>query len=375
MHRRKILTSALAGLGAMTLAACGGDSSSDLPASVADRAKRKGSSSTPASSTTAASPPAAASSTTAASSGNETVLTDTSFGVKGDGTTNDRVALQNAIDGSVGKVLLITGKSRIDVKGLDLRTNTHIRFATGASIKLLAHNSSSYQMMRIWDVSNVVVENAYLDGSKELNSATNNPNGDANGVGFSICGASNVTLTAPTTISMWGDGIYLANSWYTVTTPPSNVTVTNHVASGCRRQGVSITSGKNITFQSPNWSNISGSLPCAGLDIEPDNNNAVLQNISIVSPVTNNCQYGVLIYLGALAGPNAQNISITITNHHDTGARHAGMEIGGGSWNGYSVKGNITVTSPTYTKAAYGYELDTWQSGGPTISVTNITQN
>jgi hypothetical protein len=375
LHRRKLITSALAGLGAMTLAACGGGSSSDLPSSVADRARRKGSSSTPASSTTAASTPAAASSTTAASNSNETVLTDTSFGVKGDGTTNDRVALQNAIDASVGKVLLITGKSRIDVSGLDLRNNSHIRFASGASIKLLPHNSSSYQVLRIWDVSNVIVENAYLDGSKELNSAYNNPNSDANGVGFSIAGASNVTLTAPTTIDMWGDGIYLANSFYTVTNPPQNITVNNHVATGCRRQGVSITSGSNITFNSPNWSNIAGSAPSAGLDIEPDNNNAVLQNINIVSPTTSNCHYGILIYLGSFAGPQSKQISINISNHHDTAAGHCGMEINGGVWNGYSVTGSIVCTSPTYTNSPAGYELDTWNAGGPTISVTNITRN
>jgi len=100
------------------------------------------------------------------------VLIDVSFGVKGDGITNDRVALQAAIDGSVGQILLITGQSRIDTTGLTLRANTHIRFAQGASIKLLAHNTDSYQMMRIWDVSNVTIESPYLDGSKSLNAAT-----------------------------------------------------------------------------------------------------------------------------------------------------------------------------------------------------------
>ena len=77
------------------------------------------------------------------------VLLDTSFGVKGDGSTNDRAALQRAIDGSVGQILLITGKSRIDAAGLTLRTNSHVRFASGASIKLLSHNTETYEIMRL----------------------------------------------------------------------------------------------------------------------------------------------------------------------------------------------------------------------------------
>jgi hypothetical protein len=353
----------------VTLAGCGGGSSADDDA-IANRARKGGGGSA------AASSPAAASAPTPASSPDTVpVVTDTSFGVKGDDVTNDRIALQKAIDATVGKILLITGKSRMDVAGLDLHTNTHIRFASGASIKLLAHNSDNYQMFRVWDVQNVTIESPTLDGSKELNSAYNDPNSNGNGEGISIAGATNVNITSPTTIDMWGDGIYIANSFYTLTNISSEITVTNHLANGCRRQGATITSGKDITFQSPVWENVGGTAPSAGLDIEPDDDNAVLQNIQIISPTTTNCHYGILIYLAALPGPTSKTVTITISNHHDTAAGHAAMEIGGGTWNGHVVTGQITSSSPTYTKSAYGYELDTWQKGGPTISVTNITQN
>jgi hypothetical protein len=369
------------------LASCGGSNGDANDSADVNRMRGRGanagaSSSSAASSSNAAS---AASSTQAASSPVKTgaqsspdtvpVVSDTSFGVKGDGVTNDRVALQKAIDGTVGQILLITGSIRIDAAGLDLHTNTHIRFASGASIKLLAHNTDTYQMFRVWDVQNVTIESPYLDGSKELNSALNNPNDGGEGMGISIAGATTINITSPTTIDCWGDGIYIANSFYTLTNISSEVTITNHHATGCRRQGATIASGKDITFQNPVWENIGGTLPSAGLDIEPDNNNGVLENIQIISPVTINCHYGILIYLAALPGPTQKNVTISISNHHDTGAGDVAFEVGGGTWNGHVVTGQIKSSSPIYTSSHLGYVLETWNSGGPTVSVTNITTN
>ena len=86
-----------------------------------------------------------------------------------------------------------------------------------------------------------------------------------------------------------------------------NITVNSHHASGCRRQGVSIISGSGITFNTPLWENIGGTQPGAGLDIEPNDNTAVIENIRIVSPTTKNCAGGgILIYFGFFAGPVAR---------------------------------------------------------------------
>ena len=54
----------------------------------------------------------------------------------------------------------------------------------------------------------VLLENPHVDGSKELNSAT----GGEWGMGISIAGSTDVTITIPRTINCWGDGIYIANS-------------------------------------------------------------------------------------------------------------------------------------------------------------------
>ncbi|TDY22985.1 hypothetical protein B0G81_3307 [Paraburkholderia sp. BL6665CI2N2] len=374
--RRKFLTSLLAGGGAFVLAACGGGGDAASPDAVADRYRRGGGASNPsgASSSSGASAPATASSPAAASSpagassptSTQGVLLDTSFGVKGDGTTNDRVALQRAIDGSIGQILLITGKSRIDVAGLDLRTNSHVRFASGASIKLLAHNTDTYEILRLADVDNVTLESPYLDGSKELNSAKSGEWG----MGISINGATNCTITSPTTINCWGDGIYINNSDKKSNGYSTNITVNSHHATGCRRQGVSIISGSGITFNSPLWENIGGTAPGAGLDIEPNDNSAVFQNIRIVSPTTNNCAGGgINVYFGFFPGPVNKTVSISITGHTDTGSPGGSFNVQGLQLNGYVVNGSITSANPVWKKT--GLSLEDWDKGGPTVTVSN----
>ena len=350
--RRKFLTGLALTGGSVLLAGCGGgsDGTSGSGAVVNDQA-------------------------TAAAAVTPTVVVNAStFGVKADGKTNDRIALQNAINGSIGKILLISGQVRIDVAGIDLRTNSYVRFAQGATIKLLAHNSTFYQVMRIWDVQNVTVENATLDGSKELNSATPNANSGGGGMGFSIAGASNVTLTAPTTINTWGDGIYIANSYSSKKTVPTNINVTQHVANGCRRQGVSIISGNGVTFTNPLWENIAGTNPSAGLDIEPNSNADVLQNIKIISPTTRNCQFGIDIYLANLPGPIAKTVTIDISNHTDYAASHVGFNVSGLHLNGNTVTGHIASNSPTFVGSKVGYALGGYDMAGPSVEVTNITK-
>ncbi|SAK60669.1 Pectate lyase superfamily protein [Caballeronia temeraria] len=381
--RRKVLSTLVFGTGSLVLTACGGGGNS--PAGAGASNKTSPGTNTGSQDTSGAAPSTATSPSTATgaqsasdaspgkssgtSSASDTipngVLTDVSFGVKGDGTTNDRVALQAAIDGSVGQVLLITGQSRIDSTGLTLRSNTHIRFAQGASIKLLAHNADSYQMMRVWDVSNVIIESPTLDGSKSLNAATSGEWG----MGISIAGGSNVTITSPTTINCWGDGIYIANSYNDSGVTSKAVTISNHLADGCRRQGATIISGDTITFDNPVWRNIAGTAPQAGLDIEPNDNTAVLRAIRIVNPTTLGCAgAGIQVFLGSLAGPVARTVDIQITNHIDSDPDDCPFSVGGLYPSGYIVTGAITSTNPVWKQ---NWFMGDWIPAGPTISVVN----
>jgi hypothetical protein len=309
----------------------------------------------------------------AAQSPRETVVTDTSFAVKGDGLTNERASLQAAIDRSVGKTLLITGKCRIDASGLSLRSGSRVRFAPGASIKLLPHSEAFYQIVRIWDVDDVVLEHATLDGSKELNAAPNDPHNGGYGMGVSIAGSTNVTLVSPITVGCWGDGIYIANSYTRKDKWSSGIKVFDHRAYRCRRQGVSIISGANIVFERPIWESIGGTMPSAGLDIEPNSNLDVLENIRVLSPTTRNCRTGILMYLQGLVGPRSKVVQIAITHHRDEGATVAPLNISGLELTRYSVKGRILIDSPTWVSSRLAtFKSDNYDRvRGPEIVVTN----
>ncbi|QIN62836.1 hypothetical protein SBC1_28530 [Caballeronia sp. SBC1] len=309
----------------------------------------------------------------ASSPARNAVLMDKAFGVKGDGRSNDRSSLQAAIDQSLGQTLMITGDCRIDAVGLALRSGSRVRFAPGASIKLLPHNASFYQIMRIWDVRDVILEGATLDGSRELNAAPNDPHNGGYGMGISIAGSSNITLISPTTTGCWGDGIYIANSYSSKSTWPSDIRVLDHRASRCRRQGVSIISGANIVFERPVWESIGGTLPSAGLDIEPNNNLDILHDIRIESPTTRNCRTGILMYLQMLAGPKPQYVQIKITDHRDEASAFAPLDISGLELKGAVVKGRIVIDSSKWVSP----RLSTLRSEdydrvhGPQIIVSN----
>lgn len=116
---------------------------------------------------------------------------------------------------------------------------------------------------------------------------------------ISIRGCKNVTIKNLKLLSSGGDGIYIAGSKknnYSL-----NILVDNIMAVDNYRQGLSLISGKNIQITRSVFSETSGTLPSAGVDIEPNSPRDIIQNVIFQDcKFVNNDNAGVLISLHQL---------------------------------------------------------------------------
>lgn len=292
------------------------------------------------------------------------------------GTAGDmRARLQLAIDSAVGKTFrlnaglwqmtpLPNGNPTVGLC-LDVPSDIRIVFDAGAKIELTAHDHTIYQMFRVWGRENVAIEGAVLDGRKDLNASATGEFG----MGIDIRSSKRVHLIRPVTKNMWGDGIYLGQQADVVS---EDIVIDSHLADGCRRQGMSLVSCAYLTVNSPEWKNISGTNPSAGLDIEPNGNNNLLIGIRINNPRTNNCAgMGIKIDLALLVdgvSPVAQYVDIVINGHVDYGsAVGAGVFRAGVA---AAIQGEIVFNDPVWKhSSANAFVSEDWASIGPAVQL------
>ena len=240
-----------------------------------------------------------------------------------------------------------------DQYGVSVPAKSRIIFEKGASFELLSYGAyDNYQVIAVYDVTDVYLENPTVNGRKDLRAANatftasitgtvmtvtavasgtiavgqkvivsgiaygtsissfgtgSGGTGTYNlsitnsitsqtittfqgeaGMGISIRGSSQVIVRSPTTTNCWGDGMYLGQSTTGGQAYVEDVHVYNHISDSNRRQGMSIISAKNTHVYDAVWQNILGTAPSAGLDIEPNSNTCFFENVRIYNPKTYN---------------------------------------------------------------------------------------
>ena len=137
-------------------------------------------------------------------------------------------------------------------------------------------------MFRIWDVENIRIEGygATLKMNKQEYIDLNDSEFRH---GFNIGSATNITIEGLTIIDTGGDGILISKSF----SPSSqknyseNITIKNCIMDNNYRQGISIVSIKNGEISNCILSNTNGTLPEAGIDVEPDDPSERIENLNI----------------------------------------------------------------------------------------------
>jgi len=192
------------------------------------------------------------------------------YGAKGNGTSDDTLAIQNAIDyiSSVGggTVNVDSGTYLINPDvSINMKSNIQLSLTGDAILKSLASGRVNSEIINIVNVNNVNVIGGKIIGDRYIHTGT----GGEWGMGVNVAGSSNVNITGINITDCWGDGIYIGG------VSSSNVVIYSVISNNNRRQGMSITNAKNIAVANSEFKNTNGTLPQAGIDIEPNINETV----------------------------------------------------------------------------------------------------
>jgi polygalacturonase len=199
-------------------------------------------------------------------------------GAKGDGHTDDTVAIQAAIDavgGTQGTVLVPDGTYLINAvhrETLKLKSDMTLRLAKGAVLKAIPNDEKRYAILHISGVSNISVVGGTLLGERDKHIGEEGQGG----MGIRIDnGAAHISISGVTATAMWGDGFYIDDA--------HDVTLCGVTADGNRRQGLSIIEADGVLVKNSVFQNTAGTPPSAGIDLEPDERAQAITNVRIQS--------------------------------------------------------------------------------------------
>ncbi len=196
-------------------------------------------------------------------------------GAIGDSMTDDTDAIQSALDDH-DSVYIPEGIYLIDIdKALQLNDNQILVLSDKAILKAKPTATGFNNVIYIDGRDNVVVTGGRIVGDRHEHLGSTGEWG--HGI-FVRGGATNIHISHMHISDCWGDAIEIGD---TEGMPPAEgVTIDNIVADGNRRQGLSITNAVNVVVRNSVFKNTNGTLPEAGIDIEP-NKGCVTEDILI----------------------------------------------------------------------------------------------
>lgn len=229
------------------------------------------------------------------------------FGALGDGKTDDTKAFEDAIahlGKSGGLVDVPAGIYMIDAtRSINLKDNINLTLARDTHLKAIPNKSSSFSILTVKNAINVGISGGNLVGERDQHMG----NAGEWGMGLTIRNSTDVVVKNIISRDNWGDGFYVGDA-------SANIEFCSVEASRNRRQGMSITSGKNIRIEKSVFKNTFGAKPQAGLDIEPNENQSV-QRVHIQdSEFSGNFGAGLVSYV-APKNKNTQATEILIENN------------------------------------------------------------
>jgi hypothetical protein len=261
-------------------------------------------------------------------------------GAVGNGLTNDTEALNTCL--AFGSDIIIpTGTYLVDaVTGLSVISNSHIKLAKDANLQAIANDSPIYQIFKVENVHDVIIEGGNLRGDRLTHTYTGLP-GVTHEFGnlIVVLASSNVTIQNMNMTDATGDCILLtgSNNPQAGYHPSENIRILDNQLDMARRNNISVVVARNVFIERNTITNAGvtdatgnlGTAPMTGIDIE---GGSCPSNISIKGNIfQGNIAGSIWSYNG-----NIVNISDNIADTSIGFQNSANVSISGNILNGTS---------------------------------------
>ncbi|MGS0705243.1 right-handed parallel beta-helix repeat-containing protein [Acinetobacter sp. ANC 3781] len=267
---------------------------------------------------------------------------------------------------SGGVLKIPAGRYKVDAtKSIILKSNISVELSSKTHLEVIPNKNTSYRLFKVHNVKNVNISGGNLSGDKY----THLDNKGQWGMGIDIKDSQNIKIRNMNINKMWGDAIYVGTLGKNTT---ANIKVQNIKMNDNRRQGISITSVNGFIGNDLTITNTSGVGPQNGIDIEPNDNKALLQNIKFRNLKTNNnegvgFQASMRHYNGS-----KKPLSISLDQHTDKGSAFGFVMSGITS----PVSGTINISNVNYTvNSRSNFCFSNWKNNKIEVLVNGISHD
>jgi hypothetical protein len=228
-------------------------------------------------------------------------------GIVGNGVADDGAALNTLLStaAALGVPVVLTPLSVVfTTVGIVVPSNTRLN-GNGATIKSGISSGTYTPTIALTSVSNVIIQNLKVDGNKAAFASSEFKHG------LSMRTCTDILLQNCTFTANNGDGIAIAGD--NVSTWSERITLENVSCTYNNRNGLSVMACKTLRVLHGSYSFSQGTLPQAGIDIEPNNPTDWIQDLVFTDVLmTNNASTGFEVNL--VTAPTVRQEGIRLTN-------------------------------------------------------------
>lgn len=310
------------------------------------------------------------------------------FGAKGDGSTNDLTAINNAYTNYAGfefdfidNTFLInpvdpTYPTGFFNGGIKPKDNSTTRFIGGAKLTMATTTANAYVFFNLTGTTNVTIH----DGDVMGDVATHAGSSGEDGYGYFVAGATNPQLINCKASFCWGDGFYYGSG-------TTGGVLANAIADNNRRNGLSIVSWTKGLVLGGIFQNTGQTVltsPGYGIDIEPDGKGTDTINVELIGVQTyNNSRGGLQVVPGSMTNVlyTRPTFNVIIKGYMSLQDGNSGALrfaypplTATGIRPTIPIYGKITVTDATIQQSV-GRSVDFahWDPGAPDVQLDNLT--